>query len=51
MTTSATIRMVTPERFKAQLANLTGQLEGRAIDATLQAWLNREHGAGSATSA
>ncbi len=40
---------MTPDKFRAQIAGLTAQLAGRAIDADLDAWLNREHGAGSAT--
>jgi hypothetical protein len=38
-----------PESFKAQLAALTAQLAGRPLDAELDDWLNREHGAASAT--
>lgn len=40
---------MTPDKFRAQIAGLTAQLAGRAVDAELDAWLNREHGAGSAT--
>jgi hypothetical protein len=40
---------MTPDKFRAQIAGLTAQLAGRPIDAELDAWLNREHGAGSAT--
>ena len=40
---------MTPETFRAQLGELTAALAGRPIDAELDAWLNREHGAGSAT--
>ena len=40
---------MTPDEFRAQIAGLTAQLAGRSIDAKLDAWLNREHGAGSAT--
>ena len=40
---------MTPDKFRAQIAGLTAQLAGRPIDADLDAWLNREHGAGSAT--
>jgi hypothetical protein len=40
---------MTPETFRAQLCELTAVLAGRPIDAELDAWLNREHGAGSAT--
>jgi hypothetical protein len=39
----------TPESFRAEIAALTAQLAGRALDADLDAWLNREHGPGSAT--
>ena len=40
---------MTPETFRAQLGELTAALAGRPIDAELDVWLNREHGAGSAT--
>ena len=40
---------MTPDKFRAQIAGLTAQLTGRTLDAELDAWLNREHGAGSAT--
>jgi hypothetical protein len=39
----------TPESFRAQLATFTAALAGRPIDAALDDWLNREHGAGSPT--
>jgi hypothetical protein len=39
----------TPEAFRAQIAALTQQLEGRALDTALDTWLNTEHGAGSAS--
>ena len=39
---------ITPEQFRADIASLTRQLAGRPIDADLDAWLNREHGPGSA---
>lgn len=39
----------TPESLKIQLAALTAQLAGRTLDSTLDAWLNAEHGATSAT--
>ena len=39
----------TPATFKAQLAALTSQLAGRALDAGLDAWLNTQHGSDSAT--
>lgn len=35
--------------LRAPLAALTAQLAGRPLDAALDAWLNAEHGAGSAT--
>jgi hypothetical protein len=40
---------MSPNEFRSQIAALTLQLEGRPLDAELDAWLNREHGAGSAT--
>ena len=40
---------MTPETFRAQLAEFTAALTGRPIDTELEAWLNREHGSGSAT--
>ena len=41
--------MTTPDDFRQQIAGLTAQLAGRPLDAELDAWLNREHGAGSPT--
>jgi Domain of unknown function (DUF4863) len=41
--------MTTPAEFQAQIAQLTAQISGRALDNDLDVWLNREHGAGSAT--
>jgi Domain of unknown function (DUF4863) len=41
--------MTTPADFRQQIAQLTAQIAGRALDASLDAWLNSEHGAGSAT--
>ncbi|RZT97733.1 DUF4863 family protein [Rivibacter subsaxonicus] len=38
-----------PAEFRQQIAELTAQLAGRPLDAGLDAWLNREHGPGSAT--
>jgi len=35
--------------FREQVAALTGQLQGRALDAGLEDWLNAEHGAASDT--
>ena len=40
---------MTPDTFRTQIAELTARLAGRAIDTELDAWLNREHGAFSAT--
>lgn len=39
----------TPETFRTQIAELTAQLAARPLDAALDDWLNRTHGAGSAT--
>jgi hypothetical protein len=41
--------MTTPAEFRQQIAQLTAQIAGRELNADLDAWLNREHGAGSAT--
>ena len=35
--------------FKEQLANLTAQIAGRPLDASLDNWLNLEHGVGSSS--
>jgi hypothetical protein len=35
--------------FRARIAALTAAIAGRPIDAALDAWLNAEHGAGSAS--
>ena len=40
---------MSPIEFRQQIASLTAQLEGRPLDAALDAWLNAEHGPGSAT--
>jgi hypothetical protein len=40
---------VTPAALRQQIADLSRQLAGRALDADLDAWLNREHGAESDT--
>ncbi|WP_418320730.1 DUF4863 family protein [Piscinibacter sakaiensis] len=40
---------VTPESFKAQLAQLTAQMAGRPLDDELGSWLNREWGPDSET--
>lgn len=37
------------DRFRQDLAALTAQIAGRPLDAALDAWLNAEHGAQSAT--
>jgi hypothetical protein len=37
------------EQFRTQIAELSTVLAGRPLDASLDAWLNAEHGAGSAT--
>ena len=39
---------MTPEKFRSQIVDLTSQLATRPIDTGLAAWLNAEHGAGSA---
>jgi len=41
--------MTTPAEFRQQIAGLTAQIAGRTLDADLDGWLNREHGAGSPT--
>ena len=41
--------MTTPADFRSQIAELTAQIGGRALDAGLDAWLNAEHGSASAT--
>ena len=40
---------MTPEQFRAEIATLTAPLQGRPLDAQLDAWLNAEHGPASAT--
>ena len=40
---------MTPAVFRQQIADLTRQLAGRPLDAVLDEWLNREHGATSST--
>ena len=40
---------MSPEEFRNQIAELTAQLANRPLDGNLDAWLNREHGAGSET--
>jgi hypothetical protein len=39
--------VTTPAEFRTQIATLTAQITGRPLDQDLEAWLNREHGAGS----
>lgn len=46
MTTSPEL---TPAALRAEISALSAQLSGRPLDAGLQAWLNEEHGAASAT--
>jgi len=40
---------MSPTQFREQIAELSAQLAGRALDASLDAWLNTEHGAATAT--
>ncbi len=40
---------MTPDKLRAQLAELTALIAGKPVDAALGAWLNAEHGAGSET--
>lgn len=40
---------MSPTLFREQMAELSAQLVGRALDASLDAWLNAEHGATSTT--
>lgn len=40
---------MSPTEFRDQIAQLTVQIADRPLDATLDAWLNAEHGASSAT--
>jgi Domain of unknown function (DUF4863) len=40
---------MTPTALRQQVADLAQRLAGCALDANLEAWLNREHGADSAT--
>ncbi len=39
---------LTPDTMRAAIAGLTTTIAGRPLDSDLDAWLNREHGAGSA---
>jgi hypothetical protein len=41
--------MTTPAEFQTQIARLTARIAGRPLDSELDASLNREYGAGSAT--
>jgi len=41
--------MSSPTEFRQQIGQLTAQIAGRELNAELDAWLNREHGSGSAT--
>jgi len=40
---------MSPTQFREQIAELSAQLAGRPLDASLNTWLNAEHGVGSAT--
>ncbi len=40
---------MTPEEFRADIAALTVQLQGKPLDQALDAWLNTEHGPASAS--
>jgi len=40
---------MTPEEFRADIAALTVQLQGRPLDAALDTWLNAEHGPATAS--
>ena len=40
---------MTAADLRTQVAQLTAHVSGRPLDAELDAWLNREHGVGSAT--
>ena len=40
---------VTKETFRDTITGLTAQIAGRALNGALDAWLNAEHGPGSAT--
>ena len=40
---------MSPQDLQTELQLLTAQLAGRPLDTALDAWLNTEHGAGSAT--
>ncbi|KJK24864.1 2-hydroxylaminobenzoate mutase [Burkholderiaceae bacterium 16] len=40
---------MSPTEFREQIARLTARIAGRPLDASLDAWLNAEHGVGSPT--
>lgn len=40
---------MSPTQFREQIAELSVQLAGRPLDASLDIWLNAEHGVGTAT--
>lgn len=40
---------ITPETFRAQVADLTARIAGRPLDAALDAWLNAEAGPSTST--
>jgi hypothetical protein len=40
---------MSPTQFREQITELSAQLAGRPLDASLDAWLNAEHGATTAT--
>lgn len=40
---------MSPTQFREQIAELSAQLAGRPLDASLDIWLNAEHGVGTAT--
>lgn len=40
---------MSPTEFQGLIAKITAQIGSRALDAGLDAWLNKEHGAGSAS--
>jgi Domain of unknown function (DUF4863) len=41
--------MTSPAEFRRQMADLTAQIAGRALDAELDRWLNTQHGAGTSS--
>ena len=40
---------MSPTQFREQIAELSAQLAGRPLDASLDSWLNAEHGVGTVT--